>query len=152
MKCLCPACRRTTRIDVRLVDFFARCERCGALLRPQRELTERGERGNSSIEMVAKVVRPGRLVEEAKNKRAGELAMLLSRPGGWEVNPVAEEREDEEIRVLMRPLTWSQKRRRKAKLRAHHRTLGIIGMCGSGAAVMMAMGAVVMRVVSTWRK
>src|SRR4051812_26106920 len=72
MKCHCPACGRTTEIDPATLGFFARCLRCGALLKAQ--LQE--EEGPGAI--AARVIHPGR-VREGQSAN-GTTANLLCRP------------------------------------------------------------------------
>ena len=72
MKCHCPACGRSTEIDPTTLGFFARCVRCGALLKAQ--LQE--EQGAAAV--AVRVINPGRVRESQSS--TGQIADLLSRP------------------------------------------------------------------------
>src|SRR6202012_4212904 len=68
MKCVCPACGRTTDIEHNTLGFFERCTRCGALIKAQTQ----------DNLVVARTILTG-LVREAQTS-TGQIAALLSRP------------------------------------------------------------------------
>src|SRR4051812_9623037 len=81
MKCLCPACGRSTVVPPDLMDFLSRCERCGALLRARVGKKGLEQQGEKKHQLTAKVVPVGRIHAEATGE-AGALADLLSRKQG----------------------------------------------------------------------
>jgi hypothetical protein len=152
MNCLCPACRRPTRIEPHLVDFFTRCDRCGILLRPRlpADATPLDPDDPTSIELTAKVVPIGRVREVMANAN-GTLADLLGasrlvkREGADEKRVVPVTAAPVEVaampvrtdHVLKQPQAI-----RRALLRQHHHALGILGICGTGLVAIVAAGAI----------
>lgn len=82
MKCRCPACSKNTQVPMELLGFLARCERCGALLRPKMVEAETEDAGGvaaRTVRIVARAISVGH-VRAAASSATGAIAELLSRP------------------------------------------------------------------------
>jgi hypothetical protein len=159
MNCLCPACRRPTRIEPHLLDFFTRCDRCGILLRPRRpaNATPLDPDDPTSIELTAKIVPLGRVRETMANAN-GQLADLL----GAARFVTAEKKVERDPPAPPQAVTASVPVReaaglnapprpqprliQRALLRQHHHALGILGICGTGLVAILVAGAISLKV------
>ncbi|MGN6367981.1 MAG: hypothetical protein ACTHN5_06950 [Phycisphaerae bacterium] len=160
MKCHCPACGRSTEIDPATLGFFARCVRCGALIKSQ--LQE--EEGFKAI--AARVIHPGRLRESQSS--TGQIADLLSRPlppraapqpPGHPIQPM-QPQEDTNDRLYAlapappKPATTvadlqipelPPKYRRRVALRERQQMLGMVTVFGIGLSALVAVGAIAIK-------
>ena len=158
MNCLCPACRRPTRIEPQLIDFFTRCDRCGILLRPRRpaDMTPLDPDDPTSIELTAKIVPVGRVQERMANAN-GTLAELLGAERFVAREKAAEKPIAPAAAVAIAPLVaappmtaaavMKQPRAiQRAMLRQHHHALGILGICGAGLVAVLTAAALTLKV------
>jgi hypothetical protein len=164
MNCLCPACRRPTRIEPQLIDFFTRCDRCGILLRPRRpaDMTPLDPDDPTSIELTAKIVPVGRVQERMANAN-GTLAELLGAERFVLRDKAPEKRIAPPVAVAAAPPVVSpapvaaepitaaavMKQPRaiqRAMLRQHHHALGILGICGAGLVAVLTAAALTLKV------
>lgn len=164
MKCHCPACGRSTEIDAATLGFFARCTRCGVLLKAQ--LQE--EEGKGAV--AVRVIQVGRVREGQTSN--GTIAELLSRTPVFRKAALAEPlgepievvdfpviHEDENLYDLVpapvRPVTvvsqvqvqteLPAKYRKRAALREKQQILGMVTVFGLGLSALVAVGAIALK-------
>jgi hypothetical protein len=152
MKTPCPRCRRGTAIEDDIGDFPIRCERCGALLRRHAASPSGTEEVRTSGVIASRTIRRGSLAGLLSRSSAAGSAAIADTDTAVAVSPspgpgvLRPESRREIARAHARQQALEQ-----AQLRGSHQAFGVITWAGVILAVLMGIGAAVLKAQAIWQ-